>query len=127
MDRSARESSKRDAMIDTIIGIISATRLPLHNEKILQEAIEELFVKNNVSFSREYRLDKFNIPDFFIDGIAVEIKIKGAKRSIYKQCERYAQFEDIKQVLLVTNVSMGFPPEINGKPCYVINLGKSWL
>lgn len=49
------------------------------------------------------------------------------QKKIYKQCERYANFDQVKQLVLITNRSMGFPETINNKPCYVINIGRAWL
>lgn len=114
-------------MISKIISTISKARLPVQNEKELQLAIEKLLDENKIVFDREFRLDEKSIPDFFIDGIAIEIKIKGNAKKIYKQCERYCSFDKVKSLILVTNRSMGFPEEINGKSCYVIKLGMAWL
>ncbi len=114
-------------MIHEIIKLLYSHRFPLVKEKDTQESIEQKFLDNNIKYNREYRLDADNIPDFFIDGVAIEIKIKGNAKKIYKQCERYCQFEQVKYLILVTNRSMGFPKEINNKPCYFINLGKAWL
>lgn len=114
-------------MIFEIIRILSSARLPLDDEKKLQLSIIELFDKYNIPYQREYILDSANVPDFFIDGIAIEIKIKGNAKKIYKQCERYCRFDQVKQIMVVTNRSMGFPQQISGKDCYVIKLGKSWL
>lgn len=102
-------------------------RFPLDNEKDTQAAIEQALIVAKIPYSREHILDKDNIPDFFIDGIAIEIKIKGSIRKIFKQCQRYCTFEEVKELILLTNRSMGFPETINGKPCYVINLGRAWL
>lgn len=113
--------------IQNICKAISTARLPLHNEKELQAELEKLFTQKGIQFNREHRLDTKNIPDFFIDGIAIEVKIKGSIKAIYKQCERYCTYTDVQSLILVTNRSMGFPEEINGKSCYVINLGKAWL
>lgn len=104
---------------------IKKTRADLTNEKKTQNQIFEEI--KYFGFVREYKLDAHNIPDFFYDGIAIEVKIKGSKMAIYKQCERYCRFDQVKALILCTNKSMGFPEEINGKPCYYINLGKAWL
>jgi hypothetical protein len=121
-----RRNEMHDRIIE-IIRLVSSARMPLHNEKELQKYIGNVFFKQEISFEREYKLDDDNIPDFFIDGIAIEVKIKGSKRAIYKQCERYCKFETVKTLILVTNRSMGFPKQINGKDCYVVLLGKAWL
>ena len=111
------------------VGILSTKRLPLHDEKQLQNQIESILLEaaGKENMQREYRLDAHNIVDFFINGIGIEIKLKAPKRSIFKQCERYCKFDSIKNLILVTNTAMGFPAEINGKSCFVVNLGKAWL
>ena len=110
-----------------IINAISVCRLSVQDEKETQEQLERIFIVNQIRYEREYRLDKKNIPDFFIDGIAIELKIKGTAKKIYRQCERYCGFEQVKELILITNRSMGFPADINGKPCYIINIGRAWL
>jgi hypothetical protein len=112
--------------LNNIISVLQC-RFPLEREKDTQAAIALKFKEQNIDVQKEYYLDSKNIPDFFIDGIAIEIKIKGNAMKIYKQCERYCQFDEVKQLILATNRSMGFPSQINGKPCYFINLGKAWL
>ena len=114
-------------MLATIINALSTERFSLTVEKTTQIEIETLFNRNGIAHIKEYHLDKNNIPDFFIDGIAIEVKIKGNAKQIYRQCERYSKFKEVKIIILVTNRSMGFPKEINGKPCYIINMGRAWL
>ena len=114
-------------MINKVLKILYSNRFPLVVEKETQAAIEQRFKENDIEYSREHKLDEKNIPDFFIDGIAIEVKIKGTAKNIYRQCERYCQFDEVRKLILVTNRSMGFPKEINGKDCYFINLGKAWL
>lgn len=113
-----------------IISLLKSRRFLLHDEKALQREIHEyLYTKiAPAEFSKEYCLDKGSIVDFLISpGIAIEVKIKGSKREIYRQCARYCQFDQVRELILVTNVSMGFPPEINGKPCFLLKLGTAWL
>jgi hypothetical protein len=114
-------------MIEQVLNILSSNRFPLEKEKETQTIMEVRFAEKGIKYNREHRLDADNIPDFFIDGIAIEIKIKGNAKKIYKQCERYCKFDEVKYLVLATNRSMGFPKEINGKPCYFVNLGKAWL
>ncbi len=111
----------------TTLQILSRIKFSLDDEKKLQEDIASALKAHKVEFEREYVLDPHNMPDFFIDGTAIEVKIKGNARKIYKQCERYCQFEQVKELILITNRSMGFPKSINGKPCYILTLGKAWL
>ena len=111
-----------------IAKLLSSRRFAsLEDEKRLQAEIMQALQDAGIPAVREYSRDQVNIFDFYIDGIVIEVKIKGAKRAIYKQCERYSLLDYCRDIILVTNVSMGFPSEINEKPCYVINLGKAWL
>ncbi len=113
--------------IETVVSILNSKRLPINSEKELQAAIEKLFTEKGLAHEREYRLDANNIPDFFINGVAIEVKIKGTKKAIYKQCERYCNFDQTKALLLITSTSMGFPQQINDKDCYYYSLSKNWL
>ena len=92
--------------------------------------MEAVFLNHNIPVMREYRFDKKNIVDYFQKGtgIAIEVKIK-KNNSIdtFKQCERYAQFEEVKMIILFTNKAQGMPSSINGKPVYVISAGRAWL
>lgn len=115
--------------IDIFVAL-QGKRLPLHDEKALQGAIWTIFQQSfDPGFIiKELSLDKDNIIDFFVyDGIGIEVKIKGSKREIFRQCTRYCEFDEIKSLILITNLSMGFPEQINGKDCYVFKLGNAWL
>ncbi len=114
--------------IQEILKILSIARLPVSTEKECQAAIQEILEKKNIWFRREWRIGEKDIPDFFISGgIVMEVKIKGRPLEIYKQCERYMKYDAATSLILITNKAIGFPKELNGKPCYVINMGKSWL
>lgn len=114
--------------VETILGIIKSKRLSLNTEKELQKELEQLFDEKGLEgIEREYAFDKNNIVDFFWDGLAIEVKIKGSKPAIYKQCERYCEQEEVKSLLLITNRTMGFPEQINKKDCYAYSIGQNWL
>lgn len=112
-------------MIFDVIKVISNGKFNLQDELELQkQMLQALSVFNPI---QSHPLSKADIIDFFIDGIGIEVKIKGGRKAIYKQCERYCKHDEVKALILATNRAIGFPPEINGKPCYVVNLGKGWL
>jgi hypothetical protein len=114
--------------VETILSILKGHRLPLQNEKELQAKIKYILMNSPLIVDPEHRLDPENIIDFLINGsVGIEVKIKGSKKQIYRQCERYAYFSTIQSIVLITNKSVGFPQDINGKPCFVVNLGKAWL
>lgn len=113
--------------ITHILHVLGRHRLPLENEKHLQEAIAGVFNVAEIPFIKEHRLDDQNIPDFFIEGIAIEVKISGSSKRIMRQCERYCKFPSVTSLILVSNKPMGFPKQLAGKDCYVLNLSRSWL
>lgn len=118
-----------EQLVHSVITSISTKRLQLSNEKSLQVEIADFMSCQGLTFLREHPLDPANIPDFIFlpEGLAIEVKIKGSARDIYGQCARYASFDQVKAILLITNRSMGFPKEINGKPAYYFKLGRAWL
>ncbi|SEV88710.1 hypothetical protein SAMN05428988_0136 [Chitinophaga sp. YR573] len=115
--------------IQSIVKAVKGKRFNLQDEKELQTQIHWCLSGLTIPVNKEHNLNAKNIPDFFFpdQGIAVEVKIKGSARLIYAQCERYAGFTEVKGIILITNRSMGFPAEINGKPAYFIKLGTAWL
>lgn len=113
--------------IKTIMKLIKSRRFSLSDEKKLQAEIEEVFESAGIIHKREFRLDAGSIIDFMVDTTGIEIKIKGSKLSIFRQIERYAQFNQIERLILVTNVPMGMPELVKGKPVYIVNLSRAWL
>jgi len=113
--------------VSNIIKFLSGKRFPLSDETRLQSSIEEELQRDGVIFKREFRLSPEDRIDFLIGRVGVEVKIKGGKLAIYRQVERYAQRDAVDALILVTNVAMGMPEEINGKPVHVFNLGRAWL
>jgi len=100
-------------MVQSIFKALSGHRFSTSNEKEAQREIEDVLKLAGIEFIREFRINPESIPDFFIDGIAIEIKIKGNAMKIYKQCERYCKLDEVQQLILITNRSMGFPKQIN--------------
>jgi hypothetical protein len=40
---------------------------------------------------------------------------------------RYAEHPEVKALILASNVSMGLPEEINGKPVFAASLSAGWI
>lgn len=117
-------------MIHAILYALKSNRFLLENEKELQAHIaDHLAYKlgKDILVRREVVLGPKDIIDFLIEDIGIEVKIKGSKRAIFRQCARYCGYDQVGKLILVTNVSMGFPTQLNGKDCFIINLGKAWL
>jgi hypothetical protein len=56
--------------------------------------------------------------------VAIEVKIGGSRRAIYRQLERYCLHERVGGIILATNVAMTLPVDINHKPTAIAHLGR---
>lgn len=115
-------------LIHEVYQLLTRARLTLNNEKKLQREIKVLLSAHfGDRLESEKRLDPKNIIDFFLPGLGIEVKVKGNKKEIYKQCVRYCEFDEIQSLILVTGIMTGFPEEVNGKNCYILKLSQAWL
>lgn len=115
--------------VQEIAKLIHSSRFPLTDEKRLQKEMESAFAREGIPHRPEVHLGARDIVDFMVDeiGLAIEVKIKGSKRAIYKQLERYCEYDEVRTIMLATNVPMGLPPLIGGKPAYLVSLARGWL
>ncbi len=114
----------------SLVGLIRRSRLDLSSEKRLQEDLAEALKRNHVPFERETRLNAEDIPDFLLPGgIVIECKMRGKARKIdvFHQLERYAKHDQVKVIILATNLSIGLPSSLCGKPLYFASLSAGWI
>ena len=127
------------SVVTPLMRLLSRTRIDLSSEKAMQSGISVALASAGIPFEREHRLSTEDIPDFLIpcsraltQWIAVECKLKGRgggprKIDIYRQIERYTRHPEVAAIILASNLSMGLPAEIRGKPVYAASLSKGWL
>lgn len=108
---------------------VALGRVSLSNEKQTQADLDELLVRafGREAVKREARLGPGDIPDFMVEGIAVEVKIKGSESSILRQLARYADHDVVEAIVLVSGRAIRLPAFMNDKPAYYVSLGRSWL
>jgi hypothetical protein len=109
---------------------LSAGRFDLHDEKECQAQIATWLAERmpEANVSREHRLSTADIPDFFIAGVVVEVKMNAARAaSILKQLTRYAVHPEVSAVILVSNRATHLPATVEGKPLHMVSLGRAWL
>ena len=113
----------------SICAILAGYRFPITTEVQLQLAMHDALLAAEIDTVRELELSKGNRIDLFVRsaGVGIECKIKGSKREIFRQVERYCGHELIEAMILATNVAIGMPAEIKGKPVLVLNLSRAWL
>lgn len=115
-------------LMTKIIDVLKKTRFPsLTDEKRLQQEIFEHFISIGYKIQREVSLSPKDRVDFMIDGLVIEVKVKGSAVATLNQVERYAAISEVKELILLTTKNHGFPSQINGKPVAIVRLGSSWL
>jgi hypothetical protein len=111
-----------------IIQLLRSTTIDLSNEKRAQADVEKVLTLSGIPFQREVRLSSEDVVDFFVEGVALELKLKGAKKKeVYRQLCRYAKHPSVTVLVLASNLSMGLPAVIEGKDAYFVKLGEAWL
>lgn len=110
-----------------ITALLRKHSYPVATEERLQFEIAAVLTRDGIPFEREYRLDPQNRIDFFCDGVGIEVKTRHPRRKTYMQMRRYTANKKIKSLILITGTFMGLPEEINGKPVYMVSLGRTAL
>lgn len=117
-----------DVLAGFVKDLVQRSRISLSDEKSAQGDIEALLDAHEVPFTREYRLNGTDIADFLLkNGLAIEVKLRGSKMAVFRQIERYARYPRVTGVLLVSNLAMGLPEEVFGKPLFFASLGRGWV
>lgn len=107
-----------------IAELLTSYKFNFSDEKQLQQGIAGVLEVHNIPFEREVTLSAKDIIDFMIGKIGLEVKIQESFADVARQLHRYAQLEEIDELILVTTKSQHqMPAEINGKKVTVVNLG----
>lgn len=106
-----------------LLRLIRGYRLRRGREKELQDGVEEILRSRRIPFVREHRFDAANRVDFWmpVDGVALEIKIRGTVTDVIMQLARYAEFPEVRGLVLLSTrqTHLGMPDTLNGKPLHV--------
>lgn len=115
------------AMVGRVVAVLKRARLATGREDDTQVDVARALTAADIAFQREHRLTNADRLDFWLDGLVIEVKLRGSKAAIFRQLERYARHPDVRAILLVTGTAMGLPPEIEGRPAYYLSVGSTWL
>lgn len=124
------QASSAPSVVADVIRLVQRSRLDLSSEKHLQEGVAEVLKAAGIAYEREKRLSPKDIPDFLITGgVVVECKMrnKSKKMDIFRQLVRYATYPEVTAIILASNVTMGLPPELEGKPLFAASLSHGWI
>ena len=84
-----------------VVTILSAFDIATHEEAAMQRDIAVIF-DDTCAYVKECVLSPSERIDFLINGVGVECKISGSKNDVLRQLARYAEFEVIEELVLVT-------------------------
>lgn len=94
--------------------LLCAHSYRFNDETTLQDGIEQVLLGAGIEYQREMQPDRRNRFDFVVEGIVMEVKIKGSLPKAAIQCHRYQKLPDVRGVmLLATNNwarTMWMPP-----------------
>ena len=122
-----RSRSTTSDQANAILRLLRGQRFVLSAEKELQQDIHDLLEGAGIAHEREVQLSEGVIDFLTVAGVGIEVKVGGAKRTIYRQCVRYCCAKRVRALLVVSARPIGLPGIILGKPVYVLSLGQAWL
>lgn len=116
-------------IVDGLIDQIRRMKLPVTNEKDLQDVLGPVLSKyagmRRLPFSAEHILSDKDRIDFRIGNIGIECKVKGSRPEVYRQVSRYLA-HDLECVILVCPWPLqNFT--IDKKPVYIVNINENAL
>ncbi len=99
-----------------------AGELRFTTEQDLQVGIATLLADEGFTATPQVRLGALDRVDFLVDGVAIELKVKGSAAELERQLTRYLARAEVSGALVVTNRARhrGLPAEIHGKPVWVV-------
>lgn len=113
--------------VTRIVEILSTAAPSYRDEYDLQSALAGALEQAGIRLEREHRLsDGESRVDLWVpkQGIAIEVKIKGAAAQVIRQVSRYARCREVNTVVLVTTKASHhrMPHELHGKPVLLVSL-----
>lgn len=93
------------------------------NEADLQRGIALALDRRGIAYQREHELGDAGRVDFFLAGLALEVKAQGSRFAVIRQLHRYAEHTDVDAILLVTpSLKLDVPPALCGKPAAICRI-----
>lgn len=115
-------------MARRIVAICDRSQINVSTEGAAHIALSKALRAQGMEVEDEVLLNPKDRIDLLVGSVGVEVKIKGQRRDIFRQLERYAASDRIAVLVLVT--STPWPAtirEIGGKPFFHASLSLGWL
>lgn len=110
-------------MIERIASLLRLIRGSFCSEPELHHEITRRFLAVGIYPEHEKWIGEDRL-DFFIDGVAIEVKMNGSLSALLRQVHRYMAHEEITGLIVITTrlKLARLPENINGKPAVVVCL-----
>jgi len=96
--------------VDEVELLLTSLGGAYQDEYALQDHIAKLLSANNSVFTREYIMGPRDRIDFMLaNGMGIEVKVAGPIGSLNRQLLRYAQYDYIKRLVVVTTKRTHLP------------------
>ena len=89
---------------ELLISLFKTWTISTWNEMVLQESIEFILKGKPLPHVREKPI-KGGIIDFLVGTVGLECKVKSSKGAVMRQLSKYAESEEVTELLLVTTVA----------------------
>lgn len=124
-----RQRASATSLARGVVAAIERARIQITTEDLAHESIAAALSGAGILAEREVVLDTASRVDFLTrDGIAIEAKVKGQRRSIWRQACRYAAHPRVAAVVIATSVALPRDlGEVEGKPILTASLSRGWL
>jgi hypothetical protein len=108
-----------------VIAAIRAQRYAYSGEDGLQAGVAAALDAAGLPAQREVRLSATDRLDVLSSGVAIEVKLTGAVPAVLAQLQRYAAYDQITALVLVTTRARhrALPLEVGGKTLAVVQVG----
>lgn len=115
-------------MDDRLLNALRAYQFQFRDELELQSGVQLLLEQEGFKALREYGLGEAGRVDFFISGIALEIKVDGSLAAVTRQLYRYAEHACVLGIILLTSRRKHnkLPDSMAGKPVRVVVVRDLW-
>lgn len=86
---------------ESLICLLRKWSIATWDELVLQDSIESILQQENLPFVREKKI-KGGIVDFLVGSCGLECKVDSPTTSVMRQLSKYAESEEVSELLLVT-------------------------
>lgn len=111
-----------------IVTICQSSRIDVSTETAAHRMLAEALEAEGLILEREVKLTAAERIDLMVEGVGVEVKVKGNRRTVFGQLERYAACDQVTALVLAT--ATAWPAgidQIGGKPFFHASLVRGWL